>query len=195
MFIGMSKIRMSKNRMPKSGMSKNRIAENRWSAVFSALVCLTLLIFAPGLGAQTVFDKAGQPISTAPVPAQILNAKKVFIANDAPAILPSNQATYSGGPDRAYVEFYSLIKAGKHYEIVATPSDADLVLEIRLITRHDVPDQFRLTIRDPKTNVMLWRLYRPIDVALLAGNRDKKFDLAMPGLITQLAQLAGSPTK
>jgi hypothetical protein len=185
MFIGIQKNRISKNRM----------AKNHWSAVFSALVCLTLLVFAPGLGAQTVFDKAGQPISTAPVPAQLLSAKKVFIANDAPAILPSNQATYSGGPDRAYVEFYSLIKAGKHYEIVATPSDADLVLEIRLMNSHEVPDQFRLTIRDPKTNVMLWRLYRQIEMALLAGNRDKKFDLAMPGLITQLTQLAGAPAR
>ena len=40
--------------------------------------------------------------------------------------------SYSGGPDRAYNEFYAAMKTWGRYELVAAPRDADLVFEIRL---------------------------------------------------------------
>jgi len=64
--------------------------------------------------------------ASAPVPAQIFSAKKVFISN-ASAL----GETPSGVADLTYNEFYADIKDWGRYEIVSAPVDADLVFEIR----------------------------------------------------------------
>jgi hypothetical protein len=57
-------------------------------------------------------------VELAPLPAQILSSKKVFIAN-------------AGGSDLAYDSFYSEVKSWNRYELlVSKPDDADLVFEI-----------------------------------------------------------------
>jgi hypothetical protein len=48
---------------------------------------------------------------------------------------------------------------------------------------------FRLTIVDPITKVKLWTLVEHIDHALLQGNRDKNFDLAIDALARDLRTL------
>jgi len=68
------------------------------------------LLLAGSVCAQQ--KKAADSASTAaPIPAQILTAKKVFIANGGGDKSGYEGATYSGGPDRAYNEFYSVMKA------------------------------------------------------------------------------------
>ena len=62
----------------------------------------------------------------APVPSPIAAARKVFISNAPGSNLPPSL----GGPDRTYNEFYAAMKGWGHYELVASPSDADLILEI-----------------------------------------------------------------
>jgi len=59
----------------------------------------------------------------APIPAQILAAKKVFIANGGGDESHTEEVSYSGGPGRAYNEFYAAMKTWGHYELVATPGD------------------------------------------------------------------------
>jgi hypothetical protein len=64
----------------------------------------------------------------APVPAQILAAKKVFIANGGgDEACYGDEALYSGGPDRTYNEFYAAMKNWIRYELAIAPADADLV--------------------------------------------------------------------
>jgi hypothetical protein len=72
---------------------------------------------------------AGEP---APIPEQILTAKKVFIANGGGDESRDEAVSYSGGPDRAYNEFYAAMKTWGRYELIAAPGDAELVFEIRL---------------------------------------------------------------
>src|SRR5262245_20084212 len=87
------------------------------------LVLLTIgLLSLPLLSA----DQAKDAVAPAPVPSSIAAARKVFISNAPGASLPK----YFGGPDRTYNEFYAAMKGWGHYEIVAVPSDADLILEI-----------------------------------------------------------------
>ena len=71
-------------------------------------------------------EKPRDAVPPAPVPSPIAAAKKVFISNAPGTNLPA----YFGGPDRAYNEFYAAMKGWGHYELVAAPSDADLILEI-----------------------------------------------------------------
>ena len=169
------------------------------SAIQTSRWALLLLVFAIGLASvQEVHaqaqdsGKAGQSFTPGPVPPQISSAKKIFIANDVPDAPPPGMSGYSGGPSRPYDQFYTAVKNWGHYEITATPNDADLVLEIHLIIGHKVADQLRLNVRDPKSNVLLWSLDQKINAAVLAGSREKNFNQAMQKLMAQLTQLAGA---
>jgi len=162
-------------------------------AVFIALTFSVLL--ATILTAQ-------QTANPAPVPTQILAAKKVFISNAGGDELFYEDPLFDGGPDRAYNQFYASMKTSGRYELVGAPSDADLLLEIRftipkvdkgLQTEKLVPSpydpQFRLVVRDPKTNALLWAFTEHTQWALRQTNRDKNFDKAMAKLVSDVQTL------
>jgi hypothetical protein len=52
----------------------------------------------------------------APVPAPILQAKKIFIANAGGEQPWYSDGQFSGGTDRAYNQFYAAVKARGRYE-------------------------------------------------------------------------------
>jgi hypothetical protein len=138
----------------------------------------------------------------APLPSQILAAKKVFIANAGQESNPS-VGGYSGGNDRAYNQFYSALKNWVHFELVSTPGDCDLVFEIRFsdaivgqktfngtTTGSKDDPQFRLTIMDPKTKIVLWAFTEHVESARSQGNRDKNFDQALSRVVNDVKNLA-----
>jgi hypothetical protein len=144
-----------------------------------------LLLSVGMLQAQSV-----KPAAPAPVPARILAAKKIFLANAGEDERSTTTPLYSGGPQRAYNDLYAALKAGGRYDLAADPSDADLVFEIGFTMERPVLEgntftssgydpEFRLTIRDPKTDVLLWTLIAHAQWALLQGNRDRNFDEAL----------------
>ncbi|HEY1205764.1 MAG: hypothetical protein ABSH46_12230 [Bryobacteraceae bacterium] len=143
---------------------------------------------------------AGQPKQAppAPVPAQILTAKRVFVVNAGADGGSYPDAPFSGEPDRAYNSFYAAMKASGHYELVGAPSDADLLFEIRFTVRPGWVQraetaywdaQFRLVIRDPKSHTKLWALTEQVEKALLQGNRDKNFDQALTRMVSDVQKL------
>jgi hypothetical protein len=69
------------------------------------------------------------PVAVAPVPALLLDAKKIFISNAGADSGPFPHP-FTGDPDRAYNEFYANAVSWGRYEVVATPGEADLVFEI-----------------------------------------------------------------
>jgi len=155
---------------------------------------------------QLPVAEAGEPKpeATGPIPTQIAAAKKVFIAN-AGENQPFNEAfLFSGGSERAYNEFYAGVKGLGRYDLVGSPADADLLLEIELtspkagpllfqgpFTEQDLYDaQFRLVIRDPKTNALLWVVNEHVQWAILQGNRDKNFEQAMDRVVSDVQGLA-----
>jgi hypothetical protein len=156
---------------------------------------------------QVTLLAAGEPKQTAagPIPTQISSAKKVFIANGGENQPFYNETLFNGGSERAYDQFYAGMKAAGRYELVSTPADADLLFEIELTVLRagprvsqepsvfgDVPydPQFRLVIRDPKTNAMLWTLIEHVQWAILQGNRDKNFDQAAARIVNDVQGLA-----
>jgi hypothetical protein len=168
-----------------------KLIKLKWIAAF-ALVAMT-----HGLSAQS-----GKEPPSAPAPAQITAAHKVFVSNGGGEIFETgvDQRALDGGPDRSYNEFYADLKSWGHFEFVSVPSDADLVLQISCKLT-DSPElsaktlgRLKLLIIDPKTNVRLWTITEFVRGAMLLGNRDKNFDQAMRVLVNRLTALANQPS-
>jgi hypothetical protein len=167
----------------------------------TAVLCLglaTLLLHIPISAAQQP-----KPAPLAPIPAQILTAAKIFIANGGGDESRDEGAAYTGRTDRAYNEFYAAMKTWGRYELVASPTDADLVFEISLtvfqLQRERVMEdnasaydpQLRLVIRDAKTHQTLWGLTEHPQTAVLKNNRDNNFEQAMAAIVTEAKRIAG----
>jgi hypothetical protein len=146
------------------------------------------------LGAGDVGIAQVPAVATAPVPQAVLGAKKIFISNagsDA-GMFPH---PFSGGPDRAYNQFYAALKGLGAYELVGSPAEADLVLELRLHApsgpsnpnktkgASDPLPMFRLVIYDAKTHYVLWALTESIEAANLQKTHDRNFDDALATLV------------
>jgi hypothetical protein len=136
----------------------------------------------------------------APVPVQIGAAQKVFISNAGGESFETviDQTVFNGGPDRPYNEFYADVKSWGRYEIVSSPADADLVLEISWVLtdtglKLPVLGQLRLVVVDPKTHVTLWNFTEYVRGAILLGNRDKNFDQAMNTIVGRMRSLTSPP--
>lgn len=146
----------------------------------------------------------GKKVEPGPIPNQIVAAKRVFIANAGGDERWHDDPLYTGGADRSYNQFYAAMKGAGKYELVGTPSDADLIFEIEFLVPTAEPPasgrldlaavpfdpQFRLTIRDPKTNVLLWGFTEHLQWAILRSNRDKNFDEAMTRILADVQGLA-----
>jgi hypothetical protein len=163
-------------------------------------VVLAILCVAPLWSAQR--SKEAAP---APVPPQIGAAQKVFISNAGGESFEAaiDQTVFNGGPDRSYNQFYAAMNGWGRYDLVTSPSDADLVLEISWVLsdtglKLPVLGQLRLVVVDPKTHITLWNFAEYVRGAILLGNRDKNFDQAM-NTMTRLKNLvnatSGAATK
>ena len=142
-------------------------------------------------------------VASAPIPTQILAAKKVFIANAGADNRPYEDALFNGGVDRSYNQFYAAMKTAGRYELVGSPAEADLLFEIEFWVPTAEPaanrgesialvafdPQFRLVIRDPKTNALLWAFTEHVEWAILQGNRDKNFNQAAARIVADVQGL------
>ncbi len=151
------------------------------------------VVFVPLIGMASLAGAQVKPVPAAPIPTQILNGKKVFIANGGGDERSREQVFFSGGVDRPYNQFYAAMKSAGRYELVGSPAEADLLFEIRFLLPTAEPaaashettlatvafdPQFRLEIRDPKANALLWGFTEHVSWAMLQSNRDKNFDQA-----------------
>jgi hypothetical protein len=122
---------------------------------------------------------------------QIGNAKRVFISHAGEESLfhQPKDVTYSGGPNRAYNEFYAAVKGLGRYEVVSAPADADLVLEIAFTEKYEgaiFVAPLKLMFIDSTTHVSLWTIYRYVEPAGMTKNRQKNYELAMTALLEDL---------
>jgi hypothetical protein len=171
-------------------LTRNSVLSTGYSTMIKptlSLACV-LLGLLPLLSAQ----KSKEP-APAPVPPQIAAARKVFISNAGGESFEAviDQTVFNGGPDRPYNQFYAAVKDWGRCEIVSSPSDADLVLEVSWALsdtglRLPVLGQLRLVVIDPKTHITLWNFTEYVRGAILLGNRDKNFDQAMTTIVNRL---------
>jgi hypothetical protein len=159
------------------------------------MIIAVILTTGPALLAQQV--NQGQ-MPTAPVPAQLLSGKKVFISN-VPGVLFSSQRTAEDDPYRPYNQFYASIKNWGYYELVAVPTEADLIFEISLVDRPTMgtalaQNSYRLaylglTVRDPKTQVVLWWFAERLQGANRPVTGEKNYNQAMTNLVNDVKKV------
>ena len=143
---------------------------------------------------------AGPKSAGAPLPPALLAAKTIFVSNAGAdgGLFPH---PFSGDPDRGYDKFFADLQGLGQYQIVADPSQADLVLELRLTAPNgptnpnkqygaaDPLPEFRLVIYDRKSHYVLWALTEPIYVAVLQQTHDRNFDEALANLLADFQGL------
>ena len=152
-------------------------------------------------------EKPKDAVPPVPVPSPIAAAKKVFISNAPGTSLP----TYFGGPDRTYNEFYAAMRGWGHYELVAAPSDADLILEISFTSSlsgvggtstsgciSSNSAELRLVILDAKMHVPLWWFNEAVNPKVSFGHRPEKavdsaFSQSTATLVDDLKKLVSEP--
>jgi hypothetical protein len=153
-----------------------KITSLRNLCILSAFAALTV----PSVQAQ---NAVGPP--AAPIPTQVLAAKRIFISN-------GESANPLGLPNLAYNAFYADLKAWGKYERVSTPGDADLIFAVRF--EGGLVPSLRLVISDPKSRVALWPLLEDVQAWNLKKTGRKNFDQAMTALVEDVKILtAASP--
>lgn len=139
--------------------------------------------------------KTRKDIPPAPLPASIISAQTVFVSN-------------GGGSDLAYDAFYSEIKKWGKYQIVGSPNDAQLIVELsyrvddlgtrvwsstnsytgatQIHSRQLTDPQLILTIYDAKTKNSLWSTVDHRRLARLEKNREKEMINSAERLVEEL---------
>ncbi len=156
---------------------------------------------APGPGKITKSSDRPQGI-TSPVPVGLTEGRKLFLSH-AGADAGLFPHPFTGTQDRAYGQFFTLLGASKTYELVSTPAEADLVLELHLTApsgslggdkkrgTEDALPTFKLVVYDRPTHYILWTISQTVDQANLQKTHDKNFDDALAMLAGQFVTAAG----
>lgn len=135
------------------------------------------------------------------IPPAIKSAKTLFISNAGSdsGLFPS---PFSGSEDRPYSEFYAELASDRAHQLVSDPSEADLVLELRLFAPvgPQVPNKqngasdplpmLRLVIFDRKTHYILWTFTESVDIAFLRKTHDRNLDEAIHALVADFHRIA-----
>lgn len=160
-----------------------------------AVLCLFFSICA-------VAGKSRKDVPPAPLPSVVVNAKKVFLTN-------------GGGSNLAYDAFYSEMKKWGRYEIVGSPGEADLIVELAYRVDHGgtrvwsstnsydgttqvhsaqiVDPQVVLTIYDAKTKNSLWSMTDHRRLARREKNREKETISSAERLVQELKTRVSLP--
>jgi hypothetical protein len=154
--------------------------------------------------ATNIYAKPPKVVPVAPLPMAISNAKRVFLTN-------------AGGSDLAYDEFYSQIKTWGRFSIAGSPSDADIVIELRYVVEdagtkvwsstntytgetqvhsHKVVDpQLSINIYESKSKDLLWSVTDHRRLAIRDKNREKETINSADRLVDELKNRIPEDTK
>ena len=155
----------------------------------TVLTCVLTICCALPMTAQRSSAAIGVNTTAAPVPTPLLNGKRAFISYEIGDVsaFPSK---YSGGPERAYNEFFADMKDWGRYELVMDPKEADVVFAIRFV---DAPGlaypQMRVGISDARTHVALWGFVEEGNPAWLKKHRDNAFSDTVELLVSDIHDL------
>jgi hypothetical protein len=134
-------------------------------------------------------------VPPAPLPAVVINAQRVFLTN-------------GGGSDLGYDAFYAAMKNWGKYQIVGSPEEADLIVELAYRVEHGgtrvwsstntydgttqvhsaqiIDPQLVLTIYDAKSKNSLWSTIDHRRLARREKNREKETINSAERLVDEL---------
>lgn len=145
-----------------------------------------------GVPGQAQRQNAPVNASGAPVPTPILQGKRAFVSFELGDV-SAFPSVYSGGPERAYAEFFQGMRQWGHYQLVSDPKNADIVLGIRFVEYPGLnAPQIRLGVTDAATHVPLWAFSEEINGAFLKRNRDPAFSEAVDRVLSDFKLLLTS---
>jgi len=122
-------------------------------ALAFAPILLTSLVVAQ----LTTQAQPQKGVAQTPVPEELLSAHKIFIANAPGNVSTTDLMKMYDGVNQPYSEFYTSMRNWRKFVLVASPSEADLIIAFSYTAPvHNVANQVRLVILDPKTAVPLW---------------------------------------
>lgn len=134
---------------------------------------------------------------------RLSNPRKTIFVSNAGSDSGLFPEPFTGDDDRAYTQFYAALKATGDYTLVADPSQADLVLELRLNAPYgptrpsklegaaDPLPQLKLVVYERQTHYVLWIFTQGIEPALLQSTHDKNFNAALAAILRQFLDIAG----
>jgi hypothetical protein len=170
---------------------------------FVAITALAAALALPVCAQERSSAAKGVNTLAAPVPTPLLNGKRAFISYELGDVTAFPSA-YSGGPERAYSEFFAQMKAWGRFDLVLDPQQADVIFAIRFVDSPglSVP-QIRVGISDAKTGVALWGFVEQVDPAFFKKHRDVSFSESVGLLVSDVKALlapgaaaaANRPTK
>jgi hypothetical protein len=153
------------------------------------------MILASGLcGAVLRAQEVKDAAAAAPIPAQILTGKRVFISNAGVSTtgLTYYVAAHTGGANGLYNEFYAAMKNWGRYELMAAPADADLVFEIDLSRESPgwADPDLGLRILDAKTHFVLWKFVEKVPAGSgRPATRRKAWEKALAKLVDDVKEI------
>jgi hypothetical protein len=159
-----------------------------------SIIVASLVVFAGAYPGSMTAQRKAAPVnaSAAPVPAPILQAKKAFISFELGDV-SSFPSVYSGGPERAYNEFYQGMQQWGQYQLVSDPKDADVIFAIRFVDSPGLSyPQIRLGISDSRGRVALWGFAEEINPAFRKKNRDAAFTATIVQVVNDVKLLVNS---
>ena len=174
---------------------------SRTACCISTVVALTITVTQCAHAARLPQVLAAQQGAASPTPppppARIASAHSIFLTNaGADPNFPIDSA-------QSYNDIYSALQSWGHFQLVSSADDADLVFELREVApvtgvsgiRGTVDSYtspaFQLSIRDPKTNAVLWTITSPVE---LSGRRKEMahwITLSEMNLISRVKAVAG----
>ena len=158
---------------------------------------LFLILVFPFAGANLTAQQAKQ---LAPIPAPLAAAHTVFVAEGSVDAIAVNAFQNADQFNEPYNSVYQAMTGWGRYQVVTSPKDADLVLEVSfaapMIDCGNVPTyspQLRLIVLDGKTHFVLWTFTQPVKAAFLKGTWEKNYAAGVAALIGQMKGLVGPP--
>lgn len=147
------------------------------------------------IGSAFMLAKSKKDIPAAPLPGIVVKAQKAFLTN-------------GGGSDLAYDAFYAKMKEWGRYQVVGSPEEADLIIELAYRVEHGgtrvwsstntyngttqvhsaqiVDPQCVLTIYDAKSKNSLWSTIDHRRLARREKNREKETINSAERLVDEL---------
>lgn len=142
-------------------------------------------------------EAAAKSPMKAPVPSQIVAAKKVFISNGGSDAISLVAFKRDGDRDAPYNLFYAAMKTWGRHELVATPAEGDLVMEVRfaapLIDADKIPTyapQLSILIFDAQTHFLLWTITEPTEGAYRKATFERNLDETFTNVIRYLKEIS-----
>ena len=161
----------------------------------AAFLCLLLSITEFDVAGFSQAPRAAAP--NAPVPPQIASAHKVFLSNS------GADASFPVDTTQVYNDIYKALESWGRYKLVSSPSEADLIFQLRgistlttysggndtIYTRNN--STFQLTIVDSRSNVTLWTITSPLALAGSKQKRARWLSISETNLISRIKVVAG----